>query len=487
MSPLRRARSRAASLTPLVSLAWLASGCPSAPSVELDAGPPDTGAATADAGTDAGAFDAGPPVDSGPIDAPDGGVLALDAGPPLDSGPRADAGAAPTTEIHPVPGEVTIVQIDLPAGLIPQTGEAAVLVGPDGTLVLLDVGNSGHDDDVRDVIEELNSTWLTPARGFPRARGLREVDWIVLSHFHSDHIGAMEDLFTGGSALDVVHGIVHRGLVDVGTGATESDYSALCDLLTVTHAELDVPLCVGASAGSCTVSATATNPATSCPGLFAGDLSDPSDDALRAPGRIDLGGGAALEFVAADAFVSDGTTAHSMSFPTSDSNEENGRSLVTIVRHGAFRYHWGGDLTGSGDPGEPDVETHLVTHAESTFYGALGMDVTHAHHHVRATSSNATFVAMAAPLDGLSRNVVGGVNEVYVLSPYPEVLARWADGARLGSGRMWLTDVAAGGGTHASLLVSGAAVIVQTTGGGTGYWVQAASASPITAGFPTLR
>ncbi len=83
--------------------------------------------------------------------------------------------------------------------------------------------------------------------------------------------------------------------------------------------------------------------------------------------------------------------------------------------------------------------------------------------------------------------MVGGVNEVYVLSPYPEVLARWADGARLGSGRMWLTDTAAGGGTHASLLVSGAAVVVQTTGGGSGYWVQAASASPVTEGFATVR
>ena len=34
---------------------------------------------------------------------------------------------------------------------------------------------------------------------------------------------------------------------------------------------------------------------------------------------------------------------------------------MTIIEHGPFRYHWGGDLTGSGDAGEPDVESHLVS------------------------------------------------------------------------------------------------------------------------------
>ena len=445
-----------------------------------------------DAGHDAGigALDADEPpgLDASAGDASAGDAGPIDAGDPVDAPtPAGDAGPAPTTILQPAPGEVTILQMDLPVGIVPQLGEAAILVGPDGTLVLLDVGNSGHDDDVRDLVVELNTRWITPARGFPRTRGRREVDWIVLSHFHSDHIGAMEDLLTGSEPLDVVGGVVHRGLVDVGPGVTESDYTALCDLLTGTHAHLDVRLCAGAGPGRCGVDAASTNPATSCEGLFGGDLSDPADDVAREPGHLDLGGGARLVFLGADGFVSDGTSARALAFGSTDSNEENARSLVTLVSHGRFRYHWGGDLTGSGEPTEPDVESHVVRTAGDAFYGPLGMDVVHAHHHVRATSSNTTFVEATAPADGRSRNVVGGVNPAYVLSPYPEVLARWADGARLGIGAIWLTDTATGGGSHASLVVSGAAVIVQTSGGGAGYWVQAASDAPITRGFSTVR
>lgn len=463
----------------LLSLALVCSGCPG-PSIEPDAG---TDVPRSDAGLDAPELDA-PAPDAPHLDAPAPDAPDLDAG--TDVGTRPDAGGVPTTLLRPVPGEVTVVQIDLPVGVIPQTGESAIVVGPDGTLVLLDVGNTGHDDDVRAVIEELNRDWVTPARGFPRARGLREVDWIVLSHFHSDHIGGVEDLLTGGSAVTVTRGIVHRGFVDVGAGATEDDYGALCGLLLGSLSHLDVPLCHGASVGRCVVDAM-TNPATDCDGLFVGDLGDGSDDASGAPSFLDLGGGARLTFTGADGWMSDGTSAHAMTFPTGDSNEENGRSTTTLLSFGAFRYHWGGDLTGSGEPGEPDVESHLALHAEDAFYGPLGMDVIHAHHHVRGTSSNSTFVELTAPMDGRSRNVVGGVNGAYILSPYAEVLARWGDGARLGTGNVWLTDVATGGGSHTTLVVSGAAVIAQTTGGGTGYWMQAASDPPVTRGFGTVR
>ncbi|MBX7192060.1 MAG: MBL fold metallo-hydrolase [Sandaracinaceae bacterium] len=473
-----------------ISVLVIAAGCGDGEGAGDAASARDASRETEDApGLDAPGIDATTPSDDAPgLDAPASDArAALDAPRASDdAGAGSDAGPTPTTILEPAPGEVTILQIDLPVGLVPQLGEAAILVGPDGTMVLMDVGNSGHDDDVRAIVEELNTRWITPARGFPRARGRREVDWIVVSHFHSDHIGGFQDLLTGGSAVDVTRGVVHRGLVDVGAGVTESDYVAMCDLLTGTLSHLDVRLCAGASAGACSVSA-ATNPATACDGLFVGELGEPSDDAAHAPSYLDLGGGARMEFLGADGWMSDGTHATALPFGTTDSNEENARSLVTLVKHGSFRYHWGGDLTGSGDPGQPDVESHLATIAGAAYYGPLGMDVIHAHHHVRRTSSNATFVDLTAPMDGRDRNVIGGVNGAYLGSPYAEVLGRWADGARLGEGGIWLTDSATGGASHASLVVAGAAVIVQTTGGGTGYWVQAASDTPTTRGFRTVR
>lgn len=453
------------------------------------------GAGVEDASRSDGGVEAGPGMDGGLDDAEAGDAGGGDAGSVDAAAPDAavadaaptDAGPLPTTLLGPAPGEVTILQLELPVGLIPQTGESALLVGPDGTIAVLDVGNSGHDDDVRAAIRDLNTRWITVANGFPRARRPLEVEWIVLSHFHSDHIGGLPDLLSGSDAVEVTQGIVHRGLVDVGSAATESDYTPFCDLVTGSMAALDVPLCVGASSGSCSVDDAATNPAVSCDGLFRGDLSDAADDSLGEPSFLPLGGDARMVLIGADGFVSDGTSAHAMTFGHTDSNEENARSLVTIVEHGAFRYHWGGDLTGSGDAGQPDVESHLALHAEAVFYGPAGMDVVHAHHHVRRTSSNATFIDLAAPLDGHDRNVVGGVNGAYVLSPYAEVMDRWSSGGRLGEGRIWVTNTAAGGGTSDALVVAASTVVVRTHGGGAGYWVQASDAPTGTRGYTSVR
>ncbi len=447
-----------------------------------DAGPLDAGA---DAGAiDAGAFDAGS-TDGGAFDAGsrDGG--ALDAG-ALDAG-ALDAGAEPTEILRPVPGELTVIQLQLP-GVI-RLGEAAVLVGPDGTIVLMDVGNSSHDDEVRGMVRALNTSWITPARGFPRARAPLEVDWIVISHFHADHVGALADLMSGGEALTVTRGIVHRGWVEVGASMNEGDYESACDYLRGEAPALDFPLCRGAPDAPCDPgSFSGAHPATDCGGLFLGDLDDALDDALGEPSYLALGGGARMTFVAANGFVSDGASATPMApFGHSDSNEENARSLVTVIEHGPFRYHWGGDLTGSGETTEPDVESHLVAIAGARFYGALGSDVVHAHHHVRETSNNATFVAATAPLDGHSRNVIGGINGGHVGSPHGAVLARFGDDGRLGEGRIWITESASGGDSHPMLITADADVIVQTLGGGGGYRVQAARSTPESRAYPSVR
>ncbi|MFO0682012.1 MAG: MBL fold metallo-hydrolase [Sandaracinus sp.] len=449
----------------LLGLAALA-GCSSAAAPTDDAGRDGGSAEERDAGDDGGATlgDAGERVDA---------AMPMDAGSPVDAGPPMDGGVP--MEVVPVPGEVTIVQLSLPAlGLVPQTGEAAILVGPDGTMVLLDVGNDRHPDTVRAAIETLNTTWIVPERGFPRRRGRLEVDWIVLSHFHSDHVGGFAGLFES-DPITLVHGVVHRGYVDLGAAASEPEFETMCDALaTAALAGHGVSLCHAAQSAGCVIGDLSdARPALDCNGLFTGDLSDASDDALGEPSRIELGGGARMTFLGADGFVSDGSSASAITFGHTDSNEENARSLVTIVSFGAFRYHWGGDLTGSGDTGEPDVESHVASVAGAAFYGALGMDVTHAHHHVRATSSNATFVDLCAPRDGHDRNVVGGINAGYIRSPYSEVLARWADDTRLGTGHVWVTATAPLGASHPALIDAGGGVTVQTFGAGAGYFVQA--------------
>ncbi len=410
-------------------VALVVCGCSSAPIV-VDAGePPDAGSAR-----DAGQEDGGPTTDGG-------------ARQPFD------AGVEPTAALRPVRGELTIVQLDLPAGLVAAIGESALVIGPDGTTVLIDVGNGSHDDDIRDALAAL---------GLPNA-----VDWIILTHFHGDHIGGLSDLLTGAQPVTVRRGVVHRGFVDLGPGAAETDVAAVCNLLRdPARSALDVPLCEAAAPAPCSGWAQ-QYPATGCPGLSR---------------TLDLGAGATLEFLAADAHV--GADA-APAFPDDTTNQENARSIVGLIRYGAFRYHFAGDLTGAGTTAEPDVESFVVSKAAAK-YGALGVDVTHVNHHARNTSSNAAFTAKLAPLDGRTRNLVAGINAAYLGSPQGEVLTAWLDANRLSGGSLWATQVAPGGATHASLLDAKARVIVQTIQGGAGYRIQAARATPLSQSFPSV-
>jgi hypothetical protein len=428
-------------------------------------------------------------VDAALVDAP--GAQADAPGSGADAAPF-DPGPEPTAPMNPRPGEVTIIQLDLPAGIAPpKLGEAAIIVGPDGTIVLLDVGNNNHDDEVYNAVVELNTQHLTVARGFPRDRQAEEVDWVVITHFHGDHAGGFEDLLvTNSDTLTVTRGVVHRGYTDLGAAMNEADFGEVCTAMRGTLAALDVPLCDSATVAPCnTAMATTPHPATECAGLFLGDLSDSTDDSAGAPTYLPLGGGARMTLVAASGHVSNGSTAvKGPTFGQTDGNQENARSIAGVISHGGFRYHFGGDMTGSGaDDTEPDVESHLVATAGSSFYGALGVDVVHVHHHARRTSSNATFVDAMAPKDGRARNAIAGINAAHINSPHQETLDAWGDDNRLGGGRIWATTVTATGGSHAQLVNADGPVILQTIQAGRGYRVQAAGDTLFSLAFPSLR
>ncbi|MCC7382939.1 MAG: MBL fold metallo-hydrolase [Deltaproteobacteria bacterium] len=432
-------------------------------------------------------------ADAGASDAARGDAADLDAqSVPSDAGSRPfDAGPEPTAVLQPVPGELTILQLDLPPGITARLGEAAIIIGPAGSIALLDIGNSNHDDEVRSAIEALNTQALIPSRGFAARRPL-QVEWVILTHLHGDHVGSFADLIaTSGTPLEVTRGIVHRGFVDLGGGINSGDFETLCAALTGPLVALDRSLCVAATPAPCSyASLGGPHPSTSCPGLFHGDLATTRDDGNGAPAFIDLDG-ARIELAAAAAFVSNGSAAVPFApFGYDDTNQENARSLVGLVSFGAFRYHFGGDLTGSGDATEPDVETHLVQVAGARLWDTRGVDVVHAHHHSRRTSSNATLVGALAPLDGRARAVVSGINAAYLGSPATEVLTAWTGGGRLGEGRYWVTRTAPGGASSASfpaLEVADGPVIVQTLAGGAAYRIQAAGAPVRSRTYPALR
>jgi len=416
---------------------------PPEPPTDASAGSPDAGEAS-----DGGVFDGGP------------------APGPFDPGPEPDA------PLEPLPGELTMYQLKLTGFL--RLGEAAVIVGPDGSLTLLDLGGRSHAGVVREFVRDLNTRALTPDRGYSRVRGPLEVDWIIITHWHADHSGAYRELMSGPDALDVTQGVVHRGFTDLGSGITESNFEAACESLRGRHAGLGLPACSSEEQAPCDVdSARERFPAVRCDGLFLGDALSPSDDDQGAPTYLPIGGDARITLMGASNHASDGRRA--VPGPTvgyDDNGNENARSLLGVVTHGPFHYHFGGDLTGRGDAADPDVESHVAEVATPVFYGPLGVDVTHVHHHARRDSSNAAFVDAVAPIDGLSRNAVAGISEGHVGSPHSQVLSRWLDDDRLADGRFWATQTE--GADHPAFIAADGLVVLQTRQGGRGYWLQAA-------------
>lgn len=415
------------------------------------------------------------PVDAGLPPVTEDAGSQIDAGQLVDAGVTSDAGTdaglpqgpfdAGTRPAGPTRGELTYWQLELPIGALARTGEAAVLVGPDGTIVVIDVGNSNHHTQVRDAVRSLNTQWLTPARGY-RQRAALEVEWMILTHFHADHVGSFAALTTGSDPLSVTRGVIHRGFVDVGSATNASDFNDVCTALRGPLAAKNVSLCTASPESACTISGRA--PATSCAGLLRGDLTTAADDADGLPSFIPLGDGAKLELLAANGYALDSAAP---SFGVSDTNEENARSVVGLVTHGAFRLLFAGDLSGSGASGEPDVESFVIGKHRAKL-GALGVDVSHANHHARKTSSNATWVDACAPRDGKTRNVIAGINTAYVNSPHQETLDAWLNQGRLGDGRFVVTKRAPAAGTSPLLVDVDGRVTLQTVLGGEGYWLE---------------
>ncbi len=266
-------------------------------------------------------------------------------------------------------GELLLVQMDLRGWV----GESMLVVGPDGTTALLDAGNDQHGEEI--------------AASIAAITGASRVDALVLTHFHADHIGGVPALVEAGIEVGVV---VDRGDVDLG-GESEPELTQL-RALELPHE----PLC--------------------------------DEEGCALPWTLDLGEGATLEILAANA------TTGGQRFPEvleGDHQGENARSLVGQVRWGDFRYLFSGDLSGGGK-GTPDVESFLAPLLVEA--GVEPVDLLHLGHHGIRSSSNEVW--LDAFLSGEDADAITGANGAYLDAPSDEVLDRLR--GRLGSGAVWV-------------------------------------------------
>jgi beta-lactamase superfamily II metal-dependent hydrolase len=336
-------------------------------------------------------------------------------------------GLSPSAVLKPTPGELYYTQLGLPGHSL---GESAIVVGPGGSVILIDVGNDAHTKEVTKAIEELRQQ-MNEA-GFT-ARPDAQVDHIILTHLHADHIGGIKKLL---EKISVSGLIIHRGLFDLTEAANLKETEELCLAL---ENQSSFALCEGESIAPCDSSQWNQEfPATSCSGLNKGDLLIEGDDGVS---FLSLGATARLSFLAVDGFI--GThqfEAEVEPFLRDDSNGENARSLVGIIEQGNFRLLFSGDLTGGGDETNP-VEGFYIEHLEEVFsLGLSGVDVLHAGHHGRDTSSSASWVQALLPSDGTPRNAIAAISGGHINSPQEDAVTLLADA--VGGGFLWVTQVA---------------------------------------------
>jgi len=361
-------------------------------------------------------------------------------------------------------GQVVIEQIFISTFSL---GEAILIVGPDGTSVLIDAANDSHTAMLLEAIE--------------RRIGARELDWLIVTHYHNDHIGGFDNLLepalaNGNDPVVVNRGVITRGLYDIGTDMVDvSDFVEFCEILESGGlADTRIDLCEGPAAMPCAGgSSGAPWAASGCPGLLLGDLEDPGDDGEGLLSYVDLGGGARLYLYQADGFMAaDGEViAPTFGIGHGATHPENARSLGGALRWGPFAYTWNGDTCGA----VPDVESFVAAHAGEIRLAADGdllipdggADLIHASHHGLGTSTNQAWVDWLLPDDGQSRNAVVGTSTMYVTSPAQEMLDRV--GARVGGGYVWSTAYGLTHGEHPRLKVAGGAIVTVVETGGVGY------------------
>jgi beta-lactamase superfamily II metal-dependent hydrolase len=353
--------------------------------------------------------------------------------------------------LWPEPGELYYQQIDLDGSLA--IGEAALTVWPDGEIVVIDVGNDSHAATIRTALNQVIGEMNT--RGFS-ARSNDTVDHIILTHHHSDHTDGLEDFL---ASVTVSGRVVLRGYYDL-VGVNDGTIEKSCGTLAA-RAGLALPLCTGTAAPCDSAQWSGTYPPSGCSGTAANDL-------------FAFGAETGILVLAVDGYIGDANYEDTYGPFLTENNGENARSLVGVLQHGPFRLLWNGDLTGGGSDTDP-VEAFYVSHLASVSdLGGLGVDVLHAGHHGRNTSTSQTWADFLIPNDGKNRNVVMGISEAHYRSPYQEVLDVIFAANRLRDGRGWTTRIADLGQTHASLVdAAGGQIVIRTFDGGRGYYVQA--------------
>jgi beta-lactamase superfamily II metal-dependent hydrolase len=225
-------------------------------------------------------------------------------------------------------------------------GSSVFVIGPDGTTVLLEAGDTGRG--TSRVVPYLTSLGILSGQG---------LDYTIAGHQHCDHIGGLDEVIDAGYDVHVAN--FYNGSANTSSCVTSWNTAA--------------------------ATTTAGAPVVPSPGEV-----------------IALGGGATLTFVAVNGNIIGGGTV-----PVTN---ENDRSIAVLIQHGGFDYLWASDLgggnidtacTGRSTTSQIDVESFVIQAISpggaAPRISAGGIDVLNVNHHGSESSTNINWMNEAAP------------------------------------------------------------------------------------------
>ncbi len=241
----------------------------------------------------------------------------------------------------------------VPSGLLEihyinvQQGGSTLIVGPDGTTVLMDASDNGKG--TNEVVPYLMSLGILPGD---------DLDHTLASHLDEDHYGGFDEVF------------------DAGYDVAESNW--------FNGSDKDIPAVRNFIAAVTATSAGAPRP-------------------IPLGQTLDLGDGALLTVVAVNGeVIGAGGVAGAQ-------RSENDRSVGVLIQYGDFDFIWAGDLGGGDDDtdcterstNQANLETPLaveVTPGGSwPFLTSSGVEVMHVNHHGSASSTNSDYMNLLQP------------------------------------------------------------------------------------------
>jgi beta-lactamase superfamily II metal-dependent hydrolase len=264
------------------------------------------------------------------------------------------------------PGTLDIHQINT------GRGNAAFLMLPDGTTMLIDAGNGGNlpprGTPPRPDASRTPAEWIVR---YVRAMGAERIDYGVVTHFHDDHMGAMAAVI---QSIPVVT-TVDRGWPEYSYPSVDHAEFTRADF--VAYREL---VAKGATKGARLRPGRSDQIVlTREPAKFA----DFRVQNIAANGEVWTGTGTSTTRLFPDLAM----------VPPADWPTENMSSLAIRMSYGKFDYYTGGDIPGRARPGYPawhDVETTVAR-------GVGPVEAAVVNHHGNRDSTNESLVSTLRP------------------------------------------------------------------------------------------